>query len=221
MERLGVGIGIHEDHRPPRVDAAGDQREIVVAQRAEPLARRHLPEPPLQVPGPAVEGATDLGQPLAMPVAELAAPVQAGVLERPQLAVGAANDQHRDRADLVDEHVAGVLDVVDRAGELPGRRPHLLGLDRGPGRIGVARRIDLHRRRDPCRPRRSSPRLAHRRSGQGRSSRSRRSRPAVPWPSRRRAGDRRSPSWVRRSTGRSSSRWYWSSTSTTASALPT
>ena len=80
----------------PRVDLRREEREVVVAQRAEALPRRHLAQPARQVPRPAVVAAAQLGEPVADALAEQVAAVAAHVLERAQLAVVAADDQHRD-----------------------------------------------------------------------------------------------------------------------------
>ena len=112
-ERLGVEVEVHEHHRAPGVDLHGDQR-VVVVEHAELPARRHLAQPAVEAPRPAVERAADLGQLGARPAAQLAAAVQAHVLERAQHAVVAAHDEHREAPDAVL--------VASRRGRRRGRR---------------------------------------------------------------------------------------------------
>ena len=120
-ERLASGSRFTNTSGPHVSTCAAKQRDVLVAQRAEALARRHLAQLALQVPGPAVEPAAQLGEPAADALAQRVAAVAAHVLERAQLAVVAPHDQHGERADAVLEEVAGLGDVVDAARDLPAR----------------------------------------------------------------------------------------------------
>ena len=124
VERLGVGVEVHEDQRAPRAHLHVDQR-VVVVEHAELAARRHLAQPAVESPRPAVERAADLRQVRARAAAELAPAVEAHVLERAQHVVVAAHDEHRVLTDAVLEPVARLRDVVDGARELPRARPHV------------------------------------------------------------------------------------------------
>ena len=142
---LGVGVEVHEHHRAPGVDLHVDER-VVVVEHAELAPRRHLAQAAVEVPRPAVERAADLGEVGAGAAAQLAAAVEAHVLERAQHAVVAADDQHREPPDAVLVPVAraarrgrrcrraarraATRSVISRCEEL-GRR--------------VARHRDLHR----------------------------------------------------------------------------
>ena len=53
-ERFRIEIKVHEHERSPRVDLDGNQRKIVVAERTEPLPRRHLLQRTGEIPTPAV-----------------------------------------------------------------------------------------------------------------------------------------------------------------------
>ena len=133
LEGAGVGVDVHEDQRPPCADLNREQREVVVAQRTETLARRHLAEPPPEVPRPAVVTASQLASARSPDaLAELVAAVSADVLERAQLAVVAAHDEHRRRPDVVLEEVAGRGDVIDAARDLPHPGPERAQLELRP-----------------------------------------------------------------------------------------
>ena len=75
--------------------------------------------------------AANLGEPLAAALADRIATVTADVLERAQLAVVAAHDQHGVRTGAVLEVVAGLGDVIDGARDLPHVRPETLLFERG------------------------------------------------------------------------------------------
>ena len=133
----------------PQVSTADrEQRDVLVAQRAEALAARHLTQLTAQVPGPAVEPAPQLGEPASRPFAQRVAAVPAHVLEHAQLAVVAPHDEHRQPPDAVLEEVTGRGDMVDRAGQLPDPGPEPLLLERRPLRRRVPGRRDEDRRVD-------------------------------------------------------------------------
>src|SRR5213076_2784097 len=93
VERSRVEVHVDEHERTPRGDLHGKEREVVVAERAEALARRHLAEAPPQVPRPAVVVAPQLPEPAARALAEGVAAVAADVLEGVQVAIVAAHDE--------------------------------------------------------------------------------------------------------------------------------
>ena len=145
VQRPGRCIEVDEHQRAPGVDLHRDQRELVVAQHTEALARRHLAQASSQIPRPTVVGATDLGHARTRSVTKLVAAMQAHVLVGAQLTVVTAHDEDRVVADCVLKPVTVVRDVVDRAGELPRMRPHLGHLELRPRRVGVAVRRYAHR----------------------------------------------------------------------------
>src|SRR5581483_9064012 len=71
--------------------------------------------------------------------AELATPVETGIVEGPDHVAGAADQHQRAVGDVVDEGVADLGDVLLPAGDLPDPRPELLDLEvvPGPGEIAV------------------------------------------------------------------------------------
>ena len=139
------GSQVHEDERTPRVDRRREQREVLVAQRAEALAVRDLAQLAAQVPGPAVEPAPQLREPGSRSLAEGVAAVTTHVLERPQLTVVASHHEHREHPDPVLEVVPRRRDVVERARELPDAGPEALLFEPGPSGDVYARRRNLHR----------------------------------------------------------------------------
>src|SRR3984885_3694715 len=99
-------------------------------QRAEAFAVGHPLEHAGQVPGPAVVAALELAQSRTRTHAQRVAAMAAGILERAQYPVVAADDQHPVRAAAVLEIVTRLRDVVDHAGELPDLGPHPFDLER-------------------------------------------------------------------------------------------
>ena len=122
-----VGVEVHEHERAPRVDLHREQREVVVAQRAE---RTCATAPRAGGPrGPTSSGGTGTAarvSPSPAALADRVAAVTADVLERAQLAVVAAHDDHRVGAGAVLEAVAGL--------GARGRRVHAICHTRGQSR---------------------------------------------------------------------------------------
>ena len=92
---MGAGVlierpGVHEEAvlltaellRHPHRVIDREQREVLVAQCPERLARRHLTQPAAEVPRPPVERATQLGQSPATALAQRVAAMATDVLER-------------------------------------------------------------------------------------------------------------------------------------------
>ena len=144
-ERSRVEVHVHEHERSPRGDLHGKQREVVVAERAEAFARRHLAEAPLQVPCPAVVAAPQLPEPPARAVAERVAAVAADVLKSMQVTVVAPHDEHGVGPEVVYEEVARRRHMVDGARDLPDVRPETLELAPCPLGRGVPRRGNARR----------------------------------------------------------------------------
>jgi hypothetical protein len=144
-QRHRVGIGVHEHDRAEGVDRRREQRVVVVAEGTEALARRHLAQPAVEPPAPAVVAAAQLLEPVPGAGADEVAAVAAHVLVRAQRAVEVAHDEHRQVADAVLEVVAGIGDMVDGARDLPHAGPHALELERGELGREIARLRDARR----------------------------------------------------------------------------
>ena len=142
-QRFAVGIQVDEHERPPGVHRHWEQREIVIAQRAETLAAGDFPELAVKRPRPAVIHASDVLQAFARARAEHIAAMPAHILKRPDDAVVAAHYQHRELADVIDEVVARVCHMRDAASQLPHFRPHSVCLQCGEfGRdVAVSRHL--------------------------------------------------------------------------------
>ena len=144
-QRLGIEIEVDEHQPSPSVHLHRHQGELVIADRAKAPAGGDLPEPAGEVPSPAVVRAAQLSDAGARALADGVAPVAADVLEAPEDAVFAPNQDDRVLAEAVFEPVAGVGKVVDGAGHVPHLGPHPLVFQFGEFSGKVALDGDLHR----------------------------------------------------------------------------
>ena len=146
-QRFAVGVQVDEHEWPPCVHRHWEQREIVIAQRAETLAAGDFTELAVERPRPAVIHASDVLQAFARARAEHIAAMPAHILKRPDGAVVAAHYQHRELADVIDEVVARIGHMRDAASQLPHLRPHSLHLQSGEFGRDVA--VSRHLSRSP------------------------------------------------------------------------
>ena len=136
-ERAGLGVHVDEGARPPGVDLALHQAQVLGVEqlRVEVPLAVDIGVGAVQVPPPAVERAGDLtaGQPSGA-LAQLGGPVPARVVERLDRHVPLADHQYRLVADLVLDEVSRLGDLLESARHLPhpGPEPLLLQLEEVP-----------------------------------------------------------------------------------------
>ncbi len=128
LERLAVGIGVDEDVAPPAPHLDLGQALLRHFQAGIVPLARDLFERTIQVPGPAVKRAAQIGGGLAPIFTQLAATVQAGVVVGLELVLPGAHHEERHAGDVVGHVVAHVGQVVFVTGHLPDALPDLLHL---------------------------------------------------------------------------------------------
>ena len=93
-ERLGTGIGVDEEKRPPRADARGQQRQLVVVEAGLTVRARRRAQRPVELVRPRVVVALER-RAFTAAVGEHRPAVPADVQERTELAVAVARDDDR------------------------------------------------------------------------------------------------------------------------------
>ena len=136
LQGHAVGIRVDEHEPSPGADLDLRQRPLAVVDVLEVPPRRHMAEGAVQLPREAVERAAHLAATPA-DVFQLPPAVEAGVVERLDLAGGRAHDDEGQVGDVVDDVAADVLDLLLTAGELPHALPQAFHLALVP----VPRRI--------------------------------------------------------------------------------
>ena len=129
-QRFRLGVQIDENEALPNIARHFGKAETVLLDMGEVPTAGDFPQGSVQMPGHAVERAAQelLAAAAAAGVAELHAPVRAGVDERLQLPRLVPHDHHGVGADVIDMVVAGVGNMLLPAGPLPGAAPHALHL---------------------------------------------------------------------------------------------
>ena len=124
IERFGIVGQVDEDEAAPFADMHFGQVPLVPIDMFEIPRARHMRQLAVERPGEAVERAAERLHAAAR-FAQQDAPMQADVHEGAD-AFGRAGDQDRLVADLIDDMVADVRDLLDPAGHLPDLLPHML-----------------------------------------------------------------------------------------------
>jgi len=125
-ERRGVAVGVDEHEAVPGADQGFGQPVIGHIDIGEVPLAGDLPHRAVELPAPAVEGAAKAGRAPPVVLAQLAAPVQAGVAVGLDLAGSGADDQERQVCDVVDVVIADLGNLLREAGELPRAAPQPL-----------------------------------------------------------------------------------------------
>jgi len=123
-QRLGVGIEVDEHEAAPGVDPGLRQAHVLALPLREIPADRVVLERAVVVPGDAVIRAAEL-VPAAVQGHQLAATMQAGIVEGLDRHVRRADDDQRLADILVDPVVADVGDLLLAARPLPDLRPQV------------------------------------------------------------------------------------------------
>ena len=122
----GVPVGVDEHEAVPDADQGFGQPVVGHVHIGKVPLAGDLPQRAVELPAPAVEGAAKAGRAPPVVLAQLAAPVQAGVAVGLDLVGGGADDQERQVRDVVDVVVADLGDLFLQASELPHAAPQPL-----------------------------------------------------------------------------------------------
>ena len=125
-QRRGIAVGVDEHEPVPGVDQSLGQPVVGHVHIGKVPLAGDLPQRAVELPAPAVEGAAKAGRAPPVVLAQLAAPVQAGVAVGLDLVGGGADNQERQVRDVIDVVVADLGDLFGEAGELPRAAPQSL-----------------------------------------------------------------------------------------------
>ena len=128
-ERTGLGVGVDEDEGPPGLDARASQAELGAVERRVAVGARRRPQLAVEPVGPGVVVALERAA-AAGPRHHLRAAVAADVHERAQLALAVADDDQRHVTRAQREVGAGLGELPEVAGVLPGAGEQPLALAR-------------------------------------------------------------------------------------------
>jgi len=118
-EWRGFAIEIDEDEIFPGVDADGDKAMVFAIKIADAFKFDHALEHTVVAVGPAMVGAAELLRAAGYAGFDGGGVMAADVVESAELAVIAASDEQRFFVDVDGEELAGILELIEAADDLP------------------------------------------------------------------------------------------------------